>query len=629
MPIDQTGIVPGGHFTTRLRNPTLKFNWQVTQNNSFQFMWQHSRLKQPYRPGMGATAWRYIVDSTGNEKDPSDGRKWQWTSILTPKLTLDLKITDSEYVFPIYSHIEKPPISDSITQYVRGGYPTPNVGWRKHWDWGGNIAYFKEGLAGNHNFKAGYDVYWEYGRNFRLTFPGGGYSLSLNNGVPNTFQIKDAPFSNANGVYQNALFLQDKWQIGRKLTLNIGARWDRYSSYFPEQGNSHNGLFDIAAIKAAYPQIQLSLNGATSVPRTIVSVFSNWVPRFAIAYDVFGNGRTALKASAGRYTWNPSTGLASNGNPNVVPTYTFRWDGTLPITQEYIVTKRPAFQNQSVPMSQVTDANLTNSWTDEYTVGIDQGVIQDLGVRVNFVRKLEKNPYANVDLSRTIDAYTPVTKVDPGRDGIAATADDQSIVVYNLLPEFLAASNTRTTNFPGYGSNYSTFEVIATKRLGNKWMAMFSYDKTKRNLRQDATYDPNTLVWGANRDAHIWDWQFKTVFMYQLPYGVNFTTTYDAQKGETFSRTVVVTGLNQGNITVTAEPLGQNFYPTSKLWNLRAEKKFKLTESQSIDGMFDLFNIPNLNTIVGWVTQAGPNFTHQVSTIINPRIFRLGVRYNF
>src|ERR1051326_6686536 len=172
-------------------------------------------------------------------------------------------------------------------------------------------------------------------------------------------------------------------------------------------------------------------------------------------------------------------------------------------------------------------------------------------------------------------------------------------------------------------------------------MAMISYDKTKRNMRQDATYDPNILAWGPNRDAHIWDWQLKTMFRYELPYGVNFTTTYDAQKGETYGRNITITGLNQGTLSNTGatctsgcaiwvDPQGKNFYPTSKLWNLRAEKKFKIRENQSIDGMFDLFNIPNLDTIAGWTTSSNSPYLyqHQVNTIINPRIFRLGMRYN-
>jgi hypothetical protein len=38
MPLNATSIEPGGHYTTRLRIPTVKFNWQVTPNNSFQFL---------------------------------------------------------------------------------------------------------------------------------------------------------------------------------------------------------------------------------------------------------------------------------------------------------------------------------------------------------------------------------------------------------------------------------------------------------------------------------------------------------------------------------------------------------------------------------------------------------------
>ena len=626
MPLNgAASIESGGHYTTRLRIPTVKFNWQVTKNNQFVFLWQHSRKKAPYRSGAasGVDRYKYIIESTGNQKDPSDGRKVQWTSILSPKLTMDLKIADSEYIFPQYSHVEKTPVNDTVTLLIRGGFPGPFVQWRKHWDFGGTTSYFTEGLGGNHNLKFGYDTYWEATRDFTMTYPGGGYQLVLANGVPSQVLVRDYPYTSKNAVYQNAAFAQDKWQIGRRLTLNLGVRWDRYAPYYADQFNNHEGPFGNPSTwlpaGVAIPQ--------TTITKTHVAYFKNVVPRFSFAYDLFGNGRTAIKGSAGRYSWNPSFSLASSANPNRGGTYTFTWDGTLPITKQYLLSRpRP---NSNVPTSTTVDSKLSNSYTDEYTAGLDHQLIPDLGVRVNFVRKIEQNPYGSVNTSQDINSFTPVTRTDIGRDGITGTGDDQSIVLYNLLPQFVGVNNTLIRNFKGVGANYSTIEVSMTKRFSHKWMAMAGYDRTKRNLRQDLSYDPNTLNWGGNSGVHYWDWSFKSVFQYQLPYGLNVTTTFNSQRGETYARTQSITGLTQGNFTATIDHLGQYFFPTVKLWNARAEKQFKITENQRLSAMFDLFNIPNRNTPLGFVTTTGLTFGRQITGVLNPRIFRLGAEYKF
>ena len=172
-----------------------------------------------------------------------------------------------------------------------------------------------------------------------------------------------------------------------------------------------------------------------------------------------------------------------------------------------------------------------------------------------------------------------------------------------------------------------TMTASATYK-GDKGAALYT-DKTDLRSRTHFTgakgdelaeYSQNFKLDGAVRDTTLYE---------NLGDVLDFTTTYNAQKGETFTRTLVVTGLRQGNLTANVEKQGENFYPTSKLWNFRVEKKFGITEHQSVDAMFDLFNIPNRNTVVGWNTQSGPNFLHQGTAIINPRIFRLAARYNF
>src|SRR5262249_26505873 len=119
---------------------------------------------------------------------------------------------------------------------------------------------------------------------------------------------------------------------------------------------------------------------------------------------------------------------------------------------------------------------------------------------------------------------------------------------------------------------------------------------------------------------------FKSAFQYTLPFGINFTTKFNAQKGETYSRTLSITGLNQGTFTATVDHLGQFFYPTIKLWDARGEKSFRITEKQKI---VPFFNLLNRNDATGWVTGSGITYQRQLTAILNPRIFRIGANYTF
>ena len=69
-------------------------------------------------------------------------------------------------------------------------------------------------------------------------------------------------------------------------------------------------------------------------------------------------------------------------------------------------------------------------------------------------------------------------------------------------------------------------------------------------------------------------------------------------------------------------------YDWVKIWDNRVSKRFKLWGNQSVEGTFDLFNTLNVNTITASTTRNGSTFL-QPTTIIAPRVARLGVRYKF
>jgi len=641
----QNDGTPGGLFTTRLWNYTIKMNYQVNQTNSIIFTGQAGRKVQPYREGQGTTAQFYNVDSTGYQKHWSWAYKGQWTSVINSRTTFDLSGNTYGYHFPIRNRVDETPTRDTTTSIVRGGYSgggtgtttgTPFRHQRRRWHFNANLSFFKENFAGgNHDFKAGYGLNYEDQRYLYKGVPGspgtlGNIVLYYDNGRPDRFQIQNTPFRYWNALMQNFFFIQDKWQIGRRLTLNVGFRFDRYGSYIPAQGNPGTGPF---ATKTEISKIDL--------PN-----FNNPVPRIAFVYDVFGNTKTAIKGSWGRYSENTGVTLASAANANSSPITTrYSWDGrpASQITPAYIATLGAplTISGQAAPIE--VNPNLKNQYTDEYTAGFDHQLLNNLGIHASWVRKLRYKWWDTINQAEKFTDYAPVDAIDFGLDGVKGTPDDKPFTIFERT--VAAAVSQYLTNWDA-GDNYTTFEFGATKRFSNKWQMITGFDWTKRNLKGNITNDPNGHLYGADSDEHTKLWTYKLSGSYLLPRGVQFSATYNAQKGENYGRRqsfnaatlVRGTALRQGTVTAYVEPDGAYYRPTAHLVNLRAEKSFKITESQKITSIFDLFNIQNANTVVGIDDLTGtvrdakgnnvPRFG-RYTQIINPRIFRLGVRYMF
>jgi hypothetical protein len=99
------------------------------------------------------------------------------------------------------------------------------------------------------------------------------------------------------------MYAQDQWTIGR-LTLQGGVRYDRAWSWAPAEGNGTTGT-------SRFNPQPISFEKTVSVRG-----YNDITPRFGVAYDVFGNGRTALKVNGGKYLEAAtSDSIYSSNNP--------------------------------------------------------------------------------------------------------------------------------------------------------------------------------------------------------------------------------------------------------------------------------------------------------------------------
>jgi hypothetical protein len=158
-------------------------------------------------------------------------------------------------------------------------------------------------VTGAHNMKVGYQGYFSAVHNGRVP-NNTQLRYTFNNQVPTNVSYFLAPRWDQHDRTQTfGLFAQDQWTIGR-VTLQGALRFDRAWSWAPAEGNGTTGT------SRFNPQ-------PISFERTVsVRGYNDITPRVGLAYNLFGNGKTALKVNAGKYVEAAtSDSIYSSNNP--------------------------------------------------------------------------------------------------------------------------------------------------------------------------------------------------------------------------------------------------------------------------------------------------------------------------
>lgn len=133
-------------------------------------------------------------------------------------------------------------------------------------------------------------------------------------GIPSGL-TQDAPITAYTNTWYTALFLQDDFRVHPRVMLNLGLRWDvqtpptdpqdRVVNYVPGQRSTVNPLAPVGALFFGDPGVE---RGGIPVS------YSHFSPRFGIAWDPFGDGKTSIRAAAGMFygsisgnEWNTMT----------------------------------------------------------------------------------------------------------------------------------------------------------------------------------------------------------------------------------------------------------------------------------------------------------------------------------
>jgi hypothetical protein len=361
-------------------------------------------------------------------------------------------------------------------------------------------------VTGTHNIKTG--LLYGWGNNpsavdmnadlYQIyqggTFVNGAYTL----GRPVQVRVYNTPIVRSPQLRANVgLYAQDQWAFNR-FTVTYGLRWEYLKEEIPA-AHRDAGRFapaqDFAAINCQ------SLPGMTC--------WGSWSPRVGVAYDVFGDGKTALKASFGKYMTPDVSTFANLFNPIATFTDTRTWTDTdlagraLPTNGDNIAQENEIGPSNNPNFGKITNRTLDPNFTREYNVQYGAGVQHQLttGVAVNFNwfrRQLYNTAFTNNRAVDPINDWTTTSIVNP-LDGEALSVFQINQNKNGVTPDLFLSNLTDTALRRNI---YTGFELGMNARLPRRMLVFggwtmertINVDCTMNTLNASATLNtPNTL----------------------------------------------------------------------------------------------------------------------------------------
>jgi hypothetical protein len=634
---------------------TFKGTFQLNRNNQvIGFLNKREKLQDKRDIGPNTPLSAALYQNSRNYP-----WKWEWTSVLGSRAFLDVIAGNWYNFFPLrptrdydlYDGPWGPGRQDqATTQFFDGG---ANNGYqdqkRYKPQFYASLSYFKDGWAGSHDLKGGYD--WK--RDRRNLFEDQPFDLFYrdNNGALSQIDLYNSPTSPINDVVYHAAWINDTWKLSNRLTLTLGGRLEHYRDGWPEQQFAPNGHPALQGWND--PTYQAFIAPRTVEARTVANS-TTFVPRAGFAYDLSGDNRTVLKGYFGQSRWNSADTLADLENPvaRAQLRYQFVSCSATRTTNCDLNGNRLLDGPQELGNLIQTvggggfvriDRDIVRPTSNEFSLSIEREIVAALSGRASYVYKNMRNVWGEVDLVRA-PAYTvPYTINDPGPDNLPNTGDEQTFQTYDRPAAI--GSDRVFTNPDDLNADFHTIEVALNRRFSGKWMLLTSFGYTwssmlhettgyqrmtghpLQNATQPPVYLPARRLFGDNGIETSTLWNYKAIGRYTLPYDIGASGSWRVQSGQNYGRTVSVNFPGDSTRTIRVEPITANRFPTVSILDMRLDKTFRLGRAGRVTGMVDVFNLLNEGTPINFRTTT-VNY-REVTQLLDPRIVRFGVRYEF
>ena len=525
-------------------------------------------------------------------------------------------------------------------------------------------------VTGAHAIKAGFQTEWTSndatnGVNTQSV------SYRFTNGVPNSITLFADPRQSINKANESGMFLQDRWTL-KRLTLTGGLRYDFYNSYFPDQ---------TAGPVLLAPTRNISFPAADGVRWHDITY------RTGAAYDVMGNGKTAVKVSLNKYLAAMNTGTGTIGgysfgaplNPvnRVAISTTRSWNDAnknfTPDCNLLLATANGecgALANSSFGQAVVSttyDPSILTGWGNrqyntEFVAGVQQQVLERLAVEVSYLHRSYGNFVLTDNLSVAPSDFTQFSMVAPV-DARLPNGGGQTISgLYDVNPGKFGQTNNFVTLSKNYGDVSHTWQGVDVSTniramKGLTFQAGISTGSTAQDTCGVRALLPEWAQNGANSAFNatgptipycnfstLWLTQFKGLGTYNVPkVDVQVSAGFQSMPGPLvtadFNATNAFTQASLGrplagsvaNVPVNLIPTGTLYGERMNTLDMRFSKLFHFAGRGRLSLNMDVFNTLNASTVIIQNNAYSPTTStwQTPQTVIAGRLIKFGAQFDF
>jgi carboxypeptidase family protein len=666
----------------REQSVNLRITWQMAQNHKLNFFYD-----QHWRCQCSVTTPTLSEEAANELEYPiSDFRTVAWTATLTNRLLFEARggLRREEYA---YTPENKEDPQRLMIQVTDQGGLIPGLVYRGGGQSAGTSPYGRTlgvsipsnatltYVTGSHSAKFGvYNVTaqrttWIDDSALKLKYRINTTVPQANGTFPNQLT------QNATPIYRKerqrmdlGIFAQDKWTMNR-LTLSGGVRFDHYSSYFPEQ------------VLGPGPHVP---NRNITLPHTEMLSWSDVVPRLGSVFDVFGDGKTAIKVSINKYV--NAAGLqgtyGDTGNPvnrmaNIV-TRTWidngNWTPDCDLTNVLAQDKRStggdlcgvvSDTNFGKPIASLNyDPETLTGWGNrpfqwEFSSSVQRELARGVSLDIGYFRRWFGNFGVTDNLALSPSDFTAFSVTAPADTRLPNGGGNKIDGFLNVVPAKAATPQNNqfrlASNYGAWTQRWNGFDVSINARPGHGLTLNGGISTGKQvqdSCEVTAKVPENGVAGSLNSFLNTpychqedpWLTDGKLTASYAVPkIGVQISALYFSRPGPNLQAQKVYTNLevkpslgrdlaqNAQNITLNLiAPNGVVGDRRNQL-DLRFGKQFNVNRAK-IGANFELYNAFNSNAVL---TESNTYSNASISgwripqSILPPRFIKLSMQLDF
>jgi hypothetical protein len=510
--------------------------------------------------------------------------------------------------------------------------------------------------TGTHTLKAGMDFY--NGSQFAWSYRTGDMEIRLRNAQPANIALF-APNETLTKLKADlGIYVQDRWTVGR-LTTNVGLRYDYFNSYADSTDAARSEYTTWAHVPPNRWVSAFNYPAVKGVP-----LWHDLSPRLGVAYDVFGNGTTGLKATLSRYVEGQTNGIATQNNPVVtsVLSATRTWTdrngdfvpdcdfGNFDANGECGSISNRNF-GQRNPNATQWDPEVLNGFGKrgynwEASFQVQQQLNQRLAVTAGYSRRSFGGTTStqNVALGRDPSVhYNPYCVTLPVDSRLPDNGGNQLCGFYDVTAAMRGVVQnfvTHTSHFGERKEMYNGLDLTFNARFANGGQVSggpstgrtaidtcYVVNSPQELLFCDVT-PPFQAIWKIMGVQPLPWWGLQVSGAFQSLPGAEILTTYEATNAE-----IVPTlrrNLSAGATATVSLPITKPGTMYARRWNqldVRASKIFRVGDVRML-GNFDMFNVFNSDGVLSVNDRYGPLWQRPTG-LIAPRLVRLGLQVDF